>query len=73
MKCFTKQGTRLLNFMMSILQWYLMLKIKQLKKQNKEKQEIKILTPKQLLQRLPTALAPLKAGNNSENILNEIR
>ena len=32
-----------------------------------------ILTPKQLLQRLPIALAQVKAGNNSENLLNEIR
>ena len=34
---------------------------------------LKILTPKQLLQRLPIALAQEKAGNNSENLLNEIR
>ena len=34
---------------------------------------LKILTPKQTLQRLPTALAQLKAGNNSESLLNEIR
>ena len=34
---------------------------------------LKILTPKQMLQRLPIALAQTKAGNNSENILNEIR
>ena len=33
---------------------------------------LKILTPKQLLQRLPIALAQLKAGNNSESLLNEI-
>ena len=26
-----------------------------------------------MLQRLPVALAQLKAGNNSENLLNEIR
>ena len=32
----------------------------------------KILTPKQMLQRLPIALAQVKAGNNSENLLNEI-
>ena len=29
-------------------------------------------TPKQMLQRLPIALAKVKAGNNSENLLNEI-
>ena len=34
---------------------------------------IKILTPKQLFQRLPIALAQVKAGNNSQNLLNEIR
>ena len=34
---------------------------------------LKILTPKQRLQRLPIALAQVKAGNNSENLLNEIR
>ena len=34
---------------------------------------LKILTPKQMLQRLPIALAQVKAGNNSENLLNGIR
>ena len=34
---------------------------------------LKILTPTQLLQRLPIALAQVKAGKNSENSLNEIR
>ena len=34
---------------------------------------LKILTPKQMLQRLPIALAQLKAGNNSEKLLHEIR
>ena len=34
---------------------------------------LKILTPKQMLQRLPIALAQVKAVNNSENLLNEIR
>ena len=33
----------------------------------------KILTPKQMLQRLPIALAQVKAGNNSESLLNKIR
>ena len=33
----------------------------------------KILTPKQMLQRLPIALAQIKAGNNSKNLSNEIR
>ena len=34
---------------------------------------LKILTPKQMFQRLPIALAQVKAGNNSESVLNEIR
>ena len=34
---------------------------------------LKILTTKQMLQRLPIALAQVKAGNTSENLLNEIR
>ena len=34
---------------------------------------LKILTPKQMLQRLPIVLAQVKAGNNSESLLNEIR
>ena len=34
---------------------------------------LKILTPKQMLQRLPIALAQVRAGNNSESLLNEIR
>ena len=34
---------------------------------------LKILTPKQMLQRLPIALAQVKAGNNSESLLNEIK
>ena len=35
--------------------------------------KLEILTPKQMLQRLPIALAQVKAGNNSENLFNEIR
>ena len=43
-------------------------------KQNESKGKgLKILTPKQMIQRFPIALAQVKAGNNSENILNEIR
>ena len=34
---------------------------------------LKILTPKQMLQRLSIALAQVKAGNNSESLLNKIR
>ena len=34
---------------------------------------IKILTPNQMLKRLPIALAQIKAGNDSESLLTEIR
>ena len=34
---------------------------------------LKILTPNQMLKRLPIALAQIRAGNNSESLLNEIR
>ena len=34
---------------------------------------LKILTPNQILRRLPISLAQLKAGNNSEKLKNEIR
>ena len=34
---------------------------------------LKILTPKQMLQRLPVALAQVKAGNNLESLWNEIK
>ena len=36
-------------------------------------QSLKILTPDQMLSRLPITLAQLKAGNNSEKLKNEIR
>ena len=39
----------------------------------KKETGLKILTPKQILQRLPIALAQIKAGNNSESLLNEIK
>ena len=38
-----------------------------------EREGLKILTPNQMLKRLPIALAQIKADNNSESLLNEIR
>ena len=35
--------------------------------------QLKTLTPKQMLQRLPISLAQVKAGNTSENLLDEIK
>ena len=37
---------------------------------NTDCSKLKILTPKQMLQRLPKSLAQVKAGNNSESLLN---
>ena len=40
---------------------------------NQQGEGVKILTPNQMLSRLPTSLAQLEAGNNSEKLKNEIR
>ena len=42
-------------------------------KQNQQGKGLKILTPQQMLSRLPITLAQLKAGNNSDKLKNEIR
>ena len=43
-------------------------------KQNETKGKgLKVVTLNQMLQRLPISLAQVNAGNNSENLLNEIR
>ena len=50
--------------------------VEEILKFNKQKQEgqgIKILTPNQMLSRLPISLAQLQAGNNSNKLKNEIR
>ena len=39
---------------------------------NPDHSKLKVLTPKQMLQRLLIALAQVKASNNSESLLNEI-
>ena len=39
----------------------------------KQRKGLKIVTPKQMLKILPVAFAQVKAGNNPENLLNEIR
>ena len=50
-------------------------KLDETKQEEKEQRAagLKILTPKKMLQRLPIALAQVKAGNNSESLLNGIR
>ena len=42
------------------------------KKNETKGKGLKVLTPKQMIQRLPIALVQVKAGNNSENLLNKI-
>ena len=42
-------------------------------KQNQQVHGLKILTPHQMLKRLPITLAQLKAANNSQRLKNEIR
>ena len=54
---------------MIILELYLKLA----KHKSKYGEGLKILTPKQMIERLPIALAQVKAGNTSETLLNKIR
>ena len=42
-------------------------------RRKQEGQELKILTPQQMLSRLPILLAQLQARNNSQKLKNEIR
>ena len=48
-------------------------RILELNKKTQSGQGLKILTPNQMLSRLPITLAQLNAGNNSEKLKNEIR
>ena len=48
-------------------------RILELNSENQLGQGLKILTPNQMLSRLPITLAQLNAGNNSEKLKNEIR
>ena len=50
----------------------MILEAKKLAKEQKET-GLKILTPNQMLKRLPIALGQIKADNNSERLLNKIR
>ena len=45
----------------------------EINKQNQEGQGLKILTPDQMISRLPVSLAQLKTGNNSQKLKNQIR
>ena len=47
--------------------------VSEVKNQAAKGEGLKILTPKQVLQKLPIALGQVKVDNKSENLLNEIR
>ena len=59
----TEQPAKILKIVEEILEF---------NKQNQSGKGLKILTPNQMLSRLPISLAQLKAGNDSENLKNEI-
>ena len=42
-------------------------------RRNQQGKGLKILTPNQMLSRLPITLVQLKAGNNSQKLINEIK
>ena len=48
-------------------------KILEFNNQNQEEQGLTILTPDQMVSKLPITAAQLKSGNNSEKLKNEIR
>ena len=66
-KAFMIRGKKLLIFLIITQKLNLNLFIDQKIGESKGK-GLKILTPKQMLQRLPVALAQVKAGNNSEKV-----
>ena len=51
----------------------MILEARKLAREDQKGEGLKILTPNQMLKRLRIALAQVKAGNNSESLLNEIR
>ena len=51
----------------------MILEARKLGREDQKGEGLKILTPNQMLKRLPIGLAQVKAGNNSESLLNEIR
>ena len=51
----------------------MILEVRKLAREDQKGEGLKILTPNQMLKRLPIALAQVKAGNNSESLSNEIR
>ena len=71
LKKFYNSREEVINFLETILKCYLMLNMMQNKVKKSAKRTIlKILIPNQ---RLPIALAQVRADSNSESLLNEIR
>ena len=60
-KSMIEENEKIINIVESILYF------------NQSRQGLKLLTPKQMLSRLPITLAQLNAGDNSEKLNNEIR
>ena len=71
----SNKSIKLLSEIENITKFYKSLYFKMVNKAaftSKHRKGLKILTIKQMLQRLPIALAQVKAGNTSENLLNEV-
>ena len=60
----SEENEKIIDIVERILDFY---------KKIQSRQGVKILTPSQMLSRLPISLAQLNAGNNSEKLKNEIR
>ena len=68
LNCFTKQKKAI-----QLYDDYSLIASEAKNKSKNKSKGLKTLTPKQMFQRLLIALAQVKAGNNSESLLNEIR
>ena len=71
----TKKVSKLFDWREKIINFFRdgSLLLSEAKYETKYGEELKISTTNQMFQRLPIALAQVKAGNNSKNLLNEIR
>ena len=69
---FNKKCSKVFDLREKIINYYRYqyLLLSDAKQKAKHGNGLEILTPKQMLQTLPTALAQVKAGNVSENLLN---
>ena len=73
LKIFIIRGKKLSIYLMIVQAIRKSEAIHKLKQDETARAELKILTSKQMVQRLPIALAQVKTDNNSESLLNEIR